>query len=315
MKELAQLEYFRAVARTEHMTRAANMLHISQPNLSNSITRLEESLGVKLFDRKRGKISLNQYGRTYLTYVDQAFDALERGEEKLREMRTLSSGKVSIACSMQNFYEEIIYSYCRQFSDSIVSINHGLRDTESIVELLINGGLDFALTTDPQNGSIDWEPLLVNPICVLVSSRNRLAGRSRIKISDLRDEVFICNNVGINRAMTTELCRKAGFEPNVAFESNEGFLSGVWLEQNKGVSLSTAEDLRHYVVQRVEGENSPMRALVLEEPQPYLTLGLAKLREGCLSREAQEFYDFTTKYVRDMAGQLDMFWQDYCSNH
>lgn len=53
--ELSELQYFRVVANLEHVTKAAQELHVSQPNLSNAITRLENKLGAKVFERTRGR--------------------------------------------------------------------------------------------------------------------------------------------------------------------------------------------------------------------------------------------------------------------
>ncbi|GMA57787.1 hypothetical protein GCM10025858_22900 [Alicyclobacillus sacchari] len=55
--ELLQLEYFQTVARLQHMTKAAEELQIAQPSLSKTISRLEEDLGVPLFDRTYGKFA------------------------------------------------------------------------------------------------------------------------------------------------------------------------------------------------------------------------------------------------------------------
>lgn len=63
--EMLQLEYFRTVARLEHMTRAAQELHIAQPALSKTISRLEEDLGVPLFDRQNRQIRLNAFGKAF----------------------------------------------------------------------------------------------------------------------------------------------------------------------------------------------------------------------------------------------------------
>lgn len=63
--ELLQLQYFRTVARMEHMTKAAKELRIAQPALSKTIARLEEDLGVPLFDRQNRQIKLNEFGRAF----------------------------------------------------------------------------------------------------------------------------------------------------------------------------------------------------------------------------------------------------------
>ncbi len=64
--DLLQLKYFQVAAQLEHMTRAAERLSIAQPSLSQSIAKLEEELGVPLFDRQGRRIQLNQFGRVFL---------------------------------------------------------------------------------------------------------------------------------------------------------------------------------------------------------------------------------------------------------
>ena len=73
--ELLQLKYFLTVARLEHMTRAADELGIAQPPLSQTIARLEEELGVPLFDRLGRNIHLNHFGRAYVQRVKRIFFA------------------------------------------------------------------------------------------------------------------------------------------------------------------------------------------------------------------------------------------------
>lgn len=72
--ELTQLRYFKTVAACENMSQAAEKLHISQPALSASVKRLEEELGVSLFDRTKNRIQLNDAGRLALTYADAVLD-------------------------------------------------------------------------------------------------------------------------------------------------------------------------------------------------------------------------------------------------
>ncbi len=77
--ELTQLHYFVAVARTENITKAAQELFISQPALSRVIARLERELGTPLFDRHGGRVTLNEQGKVFLTYIQPALDSINNG--------------------------------------------------------------------------------------------------------------------------------------------------------------------------------------------------------------------------------------------
>ena len=74
--ELHQLNCFLEVAKLEHITQAAEQLHITQPALSKVIARLEEDLGVKLFDREGQNIRLNEYGTVVMNYARRVFNSL-----------------------------------------------------------------------------------------------------------------------------------------------------------------------------------------------------------------------------------------------
>lgn len=79
------LKYFQAVARNGNMTKTARELYITQPNLSKRIAQLEEEIGVPLFEHRKGKIVLNDYGRMFLSSVDIAFAELKAGMENVQE--------------------------------------------------------------------------------------------------------------------------------------------------------------------------------------------------------------------------------------
>ena len=76
--ELLQLLYFQVVAQEEHIPRAANTLHVSQPALSKTIKRLEDELGVPLFTRVGKTIRLNANGEIFLRYVTTAWTSCWR---------------------------------------------------------------------------------------------------------------------------------------------------------------------------------------------------------------------------------------------
>ena len=77
--DLLQLQYFCTIAQYENITRAAKALFVSQPNLSTSLSRLEDDLGVKLFERRRGKVSLTENGQLFLSYAERVLSELNAG--------------------------------------------------------------------------------------------------------------------------------------------------------------------------------------------------------------------------------------------
>ena len=76
--DLVQLEYFKAVAESGHLTNAAKKLNVAQPALSVSISRLESEVGVPLFDRVGRGIYLNKCGEIYLEHVEQALNIMKK---------------------------------------------------------------------------------------------------------------------------------------------------------------------------------------------------------------------------------------------
>ena len=97
--ELTQLRYFKKVAKTEHITKAAEELHITQPALSRTISRLEEQVGVRLFDRNNNKIRLNSFGYVFLKRVERAFSELDDGLKEVSDMYSLDKGKIVFSTS------------------------------------------------------------------------------------------------------------------------------------------------------------------------------------------------------------------------
>ena len=84
--ELQQLQYFLVAARYEHITKAANSLKIAQPALSQSIKRLEAELNVKLFERKKGGITLTKAGRLLEEEVKPIMKTLDQLPGRLKEV-------------------------------------------------------------------------------------------------------------------------------------------------------------------------------------------------------------------------------------
>lgn len=118
--EFLQLYYFQTVARTEHMTKAAEELRIAQPSLSKTIARLEADLGVPLFDRHGRQLRLNSYGKTFLQRVDRVFMEIHEGRRELQDRAGLDKGNITLAVSIPKLLPELLGSFLKEFPDVLI---------------------------------------------------------------------------------------------------------------------------------------------------------------------------------------------------
>ena len=101
---IEQLRYFQLTASFQHMSKAADMLNISQPALGSNIRRLEIELGVPLFDRVGRNIVLNSYGEEFLKSANSIIDIWSEATIKLKSMRDDNSNTVTFRMpSLSNF--------------------------------------------------------------------------------------------------------------------------------------------------------------------------------------------------------------------
>ena len=96
--EIRVLRYFLAVVREESITRAADVLHITQPMLSRQIAQLEEELDVKLFDRSTRRIVLTNEGLLLRRRAEEILELVDKTEQELTEQDEMVAGTVSIGC-------------------------------------------------------------------------------------------------------------------------------------------------------------------------------------------------------------------------
>jgi len=97
--EIRVLRYFLAVVREESITKAAELLHITQPTLSRQIAQLEEEMGIKLFDRGTRKIVLTNEGILLRRRAEEILELVDKTERELTDQDKMIGGKVSLAAA------------------------------------------------------------------------------------------------------------------------------------------------------------------------------------------------------------------------
>ena len=97
--QLHQLDYFVAVARTRHFTRAAELMRVAQPSLSQQIRALERDVGASLFHRIRGNVTLTEAGETLLPIARRILAETETAYRAIRELDELGRGRVRLGAT------------------------------------------------------------------------------------------------------------------------------------------------------------------------------------------------------------------------
>jgi DNA-binding transcriptional LysR family regulator len=287
------LRQFVAVAREEHMTRAAELLGVPQPTLSRSIARLEAELGIALFARPGRSIRLTRHGRSLLESSERALLALSASLELLADEADPSRGRVALGF-LHTLGGEIVPRLMRDFRASYPAVRFALVQDGSkrLLARLRDGEIDLCLTAPlPSGPDVLARGLAEQRIDLFVPAGHRLARqRAGMPLAEAADQDFIVMEPGYGlRAITDAMCREAGFEPKITFEGEEADTARGLVGAGLGVSLlpATASSLADPSV-------VPVR---ITTPRAARTIGIAWPADRPLTAPAATFRDFALTYA------------------
>jgi LysR family hydrogen peroxide-inducible transcriptional activator len=238
--DINPLRYFAEVANVKNFTRAAENCHVAQPALSQQIKRLETQLGIKLLDRLPRGAQLTTDGEILLPYVQKVLSALQEAEGVAADLRGASRGAVRIV-SLPSATVYILPPKIAAFKRDHPRIDIILEEKIStdIPQQVLAGNFDLGVTQamHPYPGMtralIHEEELLL-----AVPEGHPLAGRSEIKLSDAAEEQFVVTKKNTEfRNLAMDLCRKAGFEMQAAFEADHFDSLQAYAAVGMGVAL------------------------------------------------------------------------------
>lgn len=304
--ELTYLYYFKVIAEKENMSRAAETLHVSQPALSKTISKLENSLGVTLFERKKGRISLSPIGQDFYHQVARAFDCLDEGQRIIDAYKKSTSSAVTIGCPVADLLNTLLMRYLTANRDSTLQISQFLYSPEVLQEQLISGKLDFALTPIPlRNPEISQIKLMDEEILLAVGPCHPLAKHKFVRLADLQQEKFLVNEASFDRRAVIDNCKVLGFTPNIALCSNESRIIDEMLESGSGVSMVPAN-----VFYEKQGEGS-VAALRFSDIEIIRFITIVSRKDRTLTDQPKKLYNYTVSFFQEYGQTLKAFLDDY----
>jgi DNA-binding transcriptional LysR family regulator len=222
--QIHELRWFLAAVEDPNLTRQSSALHVSQSALSRSLQRLEQTVGVQLFDRVGRSLAPNYQGRALAVGVARALGELDAAVAGVRESADPEHGSIRLAFLHTLgiwLVPELISSYRTDHPHVRFELSQN-NGGPALAELL-EGRHDLLLTSPrPTDPLVDWMELLTEPMLLAVPPGHRLAARRRVRLSEVADDPFIALNqeTGL-RAILDQLFQRAGFSPRLAFESND----------------------------------------------------------------------------------------------
>ncbi len=258
---LQQLRLFEAVARHSSFTRAAEEVHLSQPAVSIQVKRLEENIGLPLFEQVGKRISLTEAGRELYAASKDVLGRLSDLDSTIDSLKGEVAGtlRVTAVTSAKYFLPHLLGAFLRRYPD--VEPKLKVVNREAMLERIADNEDDlYVMGHVPKELDVEEFPFLENIISVVASPDHPLANRRKIPAKQLESERFLVRESGSgNRKVVSEFFEEQGITINPSMElgSAEAIKQGVMA--GLGISALSLHNLRlevaagQIVVLKVEG--------------------------------------------------------------
>lgn len=301
--ELSQLRYFITVAELGNMSKAAEALFVSQPNLSTSISRLEEEVGVPLFDRRRGKITLNQNGALLLKSVKRAVSILDAGVQAVREQNSGQDAVLTLACMVDD--TDLLGSFV--LANPEINLVQTRADLPAITALLEHGDVDLALTVlPPPSEEVAYERVYSCHFVLLMSQDHPLAGESFITRRQLAGQRLAIDGSRLSReTFYAAESSKFGLTPIIDYDVRHLDLLLSLVESNRCISIVPSVKYKELYLQ---GRHRSVVCREFAEGSPEAYWGVAHNKRFPLNEQGRRFRAF----VRDYFARIDAEYAAQC---
>jgi len=217
--DLVKLKYFYVVAQLQHVTKAAEILHVSQPSLTQAIHSLEQDLGVTLFNKQGRSIVINEYGIYLQNRLKDILPELDNIPQELQTLKNKVNKSVKLnILAASSLIVDLIIKFRKQYPDVVFDFEQNSLKNDCDIVIATNG-----VNTD-KLGNLTDKTIIEEKIYLAVPKDSTYANCSSVNLIDVKDENFIMlSNSRLFGVICNNLCSQAGFTPKIIFESDSPF--------------------------------------------------------------------------------------------
>lgn len=283
--KLRHLDTLAAFMKTGSVTEAAQALHTTQPNASKSLKQLEDFAGVRLFERRAGRLRPTPEAELLFTHAARLMDELTVFENLSLDLTTMAQGYVNIGI-LSAFSTALIPMAMERFNSQYpgIQVQVDLLDSDKIHSYVSRGNYDFGLVHHPEHESdLMTQTLKTASMVCIMPNAHELAKHRIILASDLAGQPFVTypRSVPFGAAIFRSLSNE-GVRPSNYLISNQSQLIRRLVERGRGVAL-----VDHFSVWDAgEFDHIAVRQF---EPRIPVSIGMIIPKRRPLSLAAQTF--------------------------
>ncbi|WP_170430112.1 LysR family transcriptional regulator [Ruegeria arenilitoris] len=278
---LRQYEYVCAIGRHGSLSAAAQHLNVSQPALSNALTRVEEQLGYPLFARRRGAaMALTPQGRSFIEEAESLLASAARLENAAES--GAGKARLRLGCFV-DLAPFLLARALRQLRAEMpdVAVSYRVDSFEGLISGLIDGRIDLALTYGlSMDATFTRHTLFTSSPRALLSPDHPLATNSQVSLQDLAAHPLILSEEGLSAQHVLGLFRQIGESPTVAHRAASLEIQRSLAAHNEGVAISYANPPA-----QVSYDGMPL--LTLPVTDPFAAEPVVLARHGTGPTDAQ----------------------------
>jgi DNA-binding transcriptional LysR family regulator len=226
-----QLRLFLALAQTESVTKAARMMHITQPTASMQLKDMTENIGSPLFEVISKKIHLTALGKEFEKTARETIDRWETFEQYVTQMKGLTKGRlrVAVVSTAKYFIPKLLGSFCSKYPEVDISLE--ILNRDGVIKRLEDNSDDlYVMSRPPLHIDLEDHILMPNPLCMIAYKNHPLANKKNLRLQDLKYERFILREVGSGTRMSVDMhFKQKKFTPSLLLElgNNEAIKKAV----------------------------------------------------------------------------------------
>ncbi|MFF4036755.1 LysR family transcriptional regulator [Streptomyces sp. NPDC001816] len=218
---LRQMEYFLTVVEEASFTRAAELLHVTQPALSHQIKALEKTVGGALLERMPRGVRLTPMGRAFLPHAELAVRSAVQARRAARAAAGAEGGELHIAALHSIAVGALpdVFARWRTAHPRVLLRLHEYATSEALEEAVQRGTADLAIGPEPVGAPGTVVPVGEEEVVFVVPFDDRLAGRTRVTLPELADRAWIrcaMEPVVHGERFLDWACGQAGYRPRTA---------------------------------------------------------------------------------------------------